>query len=359
MNPKFFAKVLDGCRTDSQRDIALGLVTGWQSMADDVRTDADAMIYSARQLEHVFTQVYEEDWPDLVVANGEIMPIDRSVHEGADTWTYYLYTGTAVARLAADFSDGTLPRVTRSGAEMTRKCHDFENMYAYTTRDVRKAAMAKDSLPPALGKLAKRGHDQEFHRTGLWGRTELGTDGMLTLPNMTISTASESWETADVDEILDMVGTLISTVSQLTKNLRHVTRVLFSPRVADLLVQRRLGPGDGTLSLWDYLVTTYSKRPGGKPAVEFGELQELDWRTAQEEAAKGVANVDIDETTGDCAIAYVHNNAEVLSLVQPMPFKQYPVQFVGLEYQVPCESSTGGVRCPEPMTIHRMEGLHF
>jgi hypothetical protein len=360
MSANIINKVYKELRTDSQRANFAGLVAGWPYLGEEFRTDDAGMLYSARQLEHVYTEVYEEEWPDLPVAMGEIMPIDTSVHEGSKTWTYFLYSGTTVARWAADFSGGTLPRVTRVGAEVTKACHVIENAYAYTTDDMRCAAKAQDNLDAALGTLTKRGHDQEFHRAGLWGRTELNVDGLLTLPNITIMTAAESFETADVDTIVDAVGTLIDSVSQLTKGLRHATRVLVSRRVRDLLVKRRLGPGDGTLSIWKYLKETFgSPDDTSRPPVEFMVLEELDWRTAQEESDAGVPNVDIDEDTGDCMYAYVHNNAKVLSVVQPMMFTQHPVQFKDLEFQVPCESKLGGVRCPEPMTISRMEGVHF
>lgn len=353
--------VYEALRTDSQKQIYSTFVAVWQQLPEELRTDADAMIYSTRQLEHVMSEVYEEDFPDLVVANGEILPIDTSIHEGAKTWTYYLYSGTTVARFQAEFSDGTLPRVTRTGAEVTRHVRVEENSYAYKTSDLRHASMAKDNLDGALASLAKRGHDQLFHRTGLWGRPDIQIDGFLNHPNITISTAAQPFQGADVDDIIETFRILIKTVPQLTKGLRHVTRVLLSRRVVDLLETRRLGPGDGAQTIMSYLEATFGRpKPGRKqPAIEFMILEELDWTVAQEEAEAGVQNVDIDDTTGDCMIAYVHNDRKVARFMQPMPFKQHPVQFFNLEFQVPCESSHGGIRLPEPLTIHRVEGVYF
>jgi hypothetical protein len=359
MSANILNKVYRELRTDTQRSILKGLAAGWDYMGDEYRTDDAAMLYSVRQLEYVFADVYEEDFPDLPVAMGDFLPIDTSVHEGAKTWVYYLYSGTAIARWAADGSGATLPRVTRQGAEVTKSCHVIENSYGYTTEDMRTAAKAGDNLDPALGALAKRGHDQEFHRSGLWGRSELNVDGALTLPNMTVLTAPEPVDTADVDEIIAMFSLLIRTCAQLTKGLRHTTRVLMSRRVRDKLVERRLGPGDGTLSILDYLRKTFGASEDGAPAVEFKVLEELDWRVAQEEAAAGVPNVDITEETGDVLLAYIHNNDKVARLIQPMAFKQHPVQFRDLEWVTPCESKVGGLRCPEPMTFTRMEGVYF
>lgn len=350
-------KVYEELRTDSAKAAFAGLMLGWEHLGD-VRNDAPGMVYAARQLEHVFDEAYEEDFPDLPVANGEIMPIDTSVHEGAKTWTYYLYSGTAVARYGADFSDGTLPRVTRTGAQVTAQIHTIENEYGYSTADMRAAAMAKDPLEASLATLARRGHDQTFHRGGLWGRAELGFNGLLNHPNITIVTSPQSLETADVDEIVEIFGSLIESTPQITRGLRQATRVLMSRRVRALLMRRRLGPGDGTISVLDYLKKTWDGSDGGV-RIEFGLLEELDWRVAQTEADAGVPNVDIDSTTGDCLVAYVHDNPKVLRLIQPMPFKQYPIQFRGLTYTVPCESSIGGVRLPEPTTVTRMEGVYF
>lgn len=370
MNAACIRKAVSQLRTDSQRDIFAQLAAQQHAIAADLRTDADSMAYAARALEHVMADVYEEDYPDLPVADGTIMPIDSSVNEGAKTWTYYLYSGTATARIGAQYSDGTLPIVTRTGAEVTRKVLPFENAFEYSTDDMRHAAMAKDNLDSALGALARRGHEQLFHRVGLWGRTELGVDGLLTHPNITIVTAAatgtnSSTEFADktVDQIIEDFRVLIGSAARLTHGLRTTTRVLMSRRVMELLVTRRLGPGDGHATLLDHLMKVWGgKDPGGINGgvpVEFMILEELDWTKAQTEADNGVSNVDVDEDTGDVLIAYVHNNPKVLRLIRPMPFKQQPVQAINLRFRTPCESKSGGVRLPEPLTICRMEGVYI
>lgn len=349
-----FTAIAPELRTDSISLLGTGLVAGWETVADkpEHRTDSTSMLYAARQLEHVFDDVYEEDFPDLPGANGSLMPEDRSVNEGAKTWTYYMYSGTAIARWAADYSGGTLPRVSRQGAEVTRRCHPIENEYAYTTEDMRAAAFAGDQLDSALGTLARRGHDVQKHRSALWGRSELGVDGLLTLPNSTVLSATASFVSATVDQIVADVGALIESCDTLTNGLRKATRVLMSRRVMNLLIRRRLGTGDGTLSIMDYLRKTWAD-------VEFMILEELDHRKAAEEAAADPAfPVDVDSSTGDVMVAYIHNQPKVLRLVEPMTFKQHPMQFVSLEFVVPCESKIGGIRCPEPLTITRLEGVH-
>ena len=334
----------------------------------EMRLDSSLAV-AARQLEHIYTETYEETYPDLPVDEGRIAFVDTSVPEGARSWTMYLYSGTSIARLGAPGSDATLPTVMRSGAEISACIHPVENAYSWSFDDMRASVMSGVPLEPPLRSLAARAHEHAFQRTSLWGRPDLGTPGFLTHPNITIVDAaatgtgnSRDLRDKDADDILADFRTLIDKPRELSKGQRHTTNVLMSDRVYTYLATTLVGTSSPGMFLLELIKKAWQ---GGDPnvnggvPVQFGTLRELDYTIAAEEAAADdgtgtTVNVDINETTGDCMIAYV-NDRKIVRFVRPMMMRQHPVQTRNLTMLVPCESKIGGCMLVEPLTVCRME----
>lgn len=310
----------------------------------EARFDAQTLAGFAQELEHVMTEVYEEPFPDLRLASGEILDIDTSVPEGAETFRYYMFSGTSVARFSSAYSNGTSPGTSISAAVVLGNVEPMENHYEYTMRDARNAAHAGVPLERMFATAAKRAHEELANETGLWGREDIGIPGFVTHPNITITQApadgtggSSAWEDKSIDLILRDIRLLIDTAGEVSFGMRETTDVAL-PRAAErLLTTLRLGAGDGTLTVMAFIRQTY-------PGVTFHRLDEL-------AASRSRGNLATDS-----AIAWVRNR-ENLRMVVPMQFKQYPPQVKDLKVRIPCESSIGGVIAKEPMTIHRMDGI--
>ena len=57
------------------------------------------------------------------------------------------------------------------------------------------------------------------------------------------------------------------------------------------------------------------------------------------------------ETDGQGVMLLFKNDARKLTVENPLPFMQYPVQTEGLEMVVPCEARTAGVLIYYPMSL--------
>lgn len=311
---------------------------------DAARQDSQTLAAFARQLEHVMTETYEEPFPDLGMASGQVIDIDSSVPEGAESFVYYVYSGASLARFSSAYSGGTAPTTTIQGARVTGNIESMENAYEYSFRDLRAAAFAGVPLDSMLAKYAKRGHEELLQEAGLWGREDLGLPGFVNHPNITVTQAaadgtasSREWADKTVDLILRDHRVLIDTPGQLSYGMRETTHVLYSREEMRLLSSLRMGAGDGGYTVLKFLRETYT-------GVEFGVMLEL-------AASQSDGNLD-----ANAALAYVKNR-EFLRLVAPMAFKQYPPERRDLKIRVMCESSTGGVICKEPLTVHRLDGV--
>lgn len=349
MNRFDIQKLRGSLETDSQRaifDQLAGTPFGREIAAGTERADSQTLSYAARQLEHVYAKAYEEEFADLRMANGEIVQIDSSVNEGARSFVYYLYSSAGVARFQSGYSTD-LPTVHSAGAQVHGNVEVMENAYEYSRQDLRSARMAGDNLDARLAKAARRAHDELLNKVGCWGREDIGLPGLFNHPNITVTKSpangtgsSRNWADKTNDLILDDIATLIDTVDELTFGKRQVNKVLFSRAVANLLKRRRIadGAGDGFLTLWKFLEGHY----GG---VSFEVMNEL-----------GANNSD-GNLSEDAAFGYVSGDIDLVSLVVPMAFVQHAVQEVDNKIKVPCESSTGGIKLPEPMICNRMDNV--
>lgn len=351
-----YADAMGGLATDSQREIfsrlvAIGVDDALQrldgrpsSPRDAAHFDAQTLIATARQLEYVITQVYEEPFPELPVAEGQVIPIDSSIPEGAETFVYYVYTGMAIARFSAAYATGTAPRAAIAAAAVPGKVEGAEGSYGYHVKELRAAAFAGAPLDAMLAKAERRAHAELLQRTALFGREDLGLPGLISHPNITVLDApadgtgsSRYWSAKSVDLIIRDYGNLVSTVEDVSFGMRKTTDVLLPRPTLRLLRTTRLGAGDGGMTVLDFLNKAY-------PGITIRELNELS------------ASMSGGALAADAAIAFV-KDPSIIRLVVPMPFRQHPPQLHNLETVVPCESSMGGVILVEPATLVRMDSV--
>jgi hypothetical protein len=310
--------------------------------------DAQTLPVFARQLEQVLTEVEREEFPELPMANGEILPLDTSIDEGAETFTYYILSASGVARFVGAYSTGSIPMVSLQGAAVSGRVENMAIGYRYSTKEIRAASFAGIPLDAELGVAARRAHEELLHKTGLWGREDLGIPGLFNHPNITVTDApatgtagSRLWTAKTVDLMIADVALLLSTPADLTGDVEKPNRVYISPRRYRLLQYSRLTSGGGDASYPTALKFLEDVHQG----VEFKPLAELQ------------ADLSDGHLAADAMFAYQAGNKRKAALMVPMPFKQYPVQMHDLDFKVPTESSTAGVKLTRPLMCHLMVGI--
>lgn len=307
------------------------------------RIDSDLLPIFARELEYVFSQVVEQEYPDLKAANGDLFPVRLSIPEGASTWTQYIVGETGVAKWTAHLgTDRNI--VSLEGARIQRSLATYDLDYSYTYDELQAAAMMPGMrLETMMASAARRGHMQLLNDTILWGEPSLGIVGFLNHPNITQVVAADNgggstfWVDKTPDQIIADVNALINAQSVLTRGVYPVTDVRISQAEYLLISTTKLGIGDGTLTILDFIQRAH-------PSVRFDWMLELD---ARDSAGNLVENA---------MVAYT-NRPEILSAEGSYVFKQFGVQQEGLRFTVPCHSKIGGVRMVVPISVSLMNGI--
>ncbi len=315
------------------------------------RLDAQLALYSTRELEQILAESYDEEFAELRLANGDLVPIEGDLNPGAKTWTYKVYTGNGgVAQFMAGYASGDMPIVDIQGVDVTRNIHWIHRGYAYTVKDLAHAAFANDNLDARAASAAKRSHMEQWQLSGLWGREDLNIHGLLNHPNITVSDAADNgsgstfWSAKTPTQIIADVNTLITTVDELTFGIETVNRVVIARKEYNIIKTTQLSAGaDGTsVTILKYLRDIWNDEGRN---VEFQVLNELD-------AANSDGNL-----TNNSMFAYPANNARKLSFKVAMDYTQMPIQQVDLNLKVPATSAIGGIKLPVPLAIHRMDAI--
>lgn len=304
-----------------------------------IRTDADATNF-ARQLEYVYTETYDIQYPDLDMANGNVLPIDSSVPAGAKTFTYYTYGATGVAAVLNTYSANSIPTVGMQAKSTTGVCHDLALSYNVNVSDMEAAAMSGANLETGMSDGCKRGHMVTRDDIGWFGNASLGLLGLLTHPNITQMVATTSWTSATYDQFLADVGALVNASNNLSNGIERANTCLFPLQTWNMLGTRLLSAanpnGD---SFQSAIVKAF-------PNVRFGTNIKLD----------AANHAGTDYATKNVCVAF-DSNPRKASLVVPKDFTQLAPQWAGLEARVFTHSKVGGAKIPYPISVTVMRGM--
>lgn len=311
-------------------------------VSEGVRFDGaeDASVFFARELDHVKAQSYDVEYPELTALN--LFPISSEADAGAETITYYTYDKTGLAKIIDNYSTD-LPRADVTGQPSYAKIKSLGDSYGYSAQEMRASRLAGKSLDARKGESARYQIDSLTNKIAWAGDAESGLMGVLSdgqnIPFYAIEAGAvsgkTSWLEKTADEILDDVNGMAKQVARVTKNVERPDTLCVPADVYMHISTKRI-PDTNTTVLQFIL----DHAPYIKNVVSAAELDADSIGTNPYAAEKG----------GQGVAFLFKNDARKLTLENPMPFYQYPLQVRGLETIIPCEARTAGVIVYYPLS---------
>lgn len=301
----------------------------------------DASVFFARELDFVKAQSYDVEYPELTALN--LFPISNEADPGAETITYYTYDKTGVAKVIDNYSTD-LPRADVNGKPNFAKIKSIGDSYGYSAQEMRASRLAGKSLDARKGESARYQIDALTNKIAWAGDEESGLMGVLSseqsIPLYTIGAGAESsktsWLEKTADEILADVNGMAKQVAKVTKNVERPDTLCVPADVFMDISTRRIPDTSTTV-----LAFIKEHAPYIKKVVSAAEL----------DADSVGTNPYAKETSGGQGVAFLFkNDPRKLSLENPMPFYQYPLQVHNLETTIPCEARTAGVIVYYPLS---------
>ena len=300
----------------------------------------DASVFFARELDYVKSQSYDVEYPELTALS--LFPMSSEVDPGAETVTYYSYDKVGLAKIISNYATD-LPRADVKGKPTTAIIKSLGASYGYSIQEMRASAMAGKSLDTRKAESARYQIDYLNNKIAWCGDEETGLRGVLSkdtdVPLYVLANGakgSTKWSEKTEDEILADINGMLKQMARTTKKVEKADTLALPSEAYIELQGRRI---EGT----DTTVLSYIQK-NLKDIKNIVACPELDPDSVE-------TNPYAKEGEGGQGVAFLFKNDErKLSLENPMPFIQHPLEVRGLETIINCEARTAGVIVYYPLS---------
>ena len=304
---------------------------------DDVEA---ASVFFARELDYVKAQSYDVEYPEFSALS--LFPVSSEVDAGAETVTYYSYDKVGLAKIISNYATD-LPRADVKGKPTTAIIKSIGDSYGYSIQEMRASRLAGKSLDTRKAESARYQIDYLNNKIAWNGDAETGLKGVLSedndVPRYVLAhgaSGKTAWATKTADEILADITGMLKQMAVITKKVEKPDTLALS---ADAYIEIQNKRIEGTATtLLKYI---QDNLPDIKNIVSCSEL----------DADSVDTNPYANETDGQAVAILFKNDSRKLTIENPLPFMQYPIQTQGLEVVVPCEARTAGAIIYYPMSI--------
>lgn len=320
---------------------ALGLDAGHNvTFFDGLPTMDDGLAFYISQLANLEARIYEAKYTNINYA--EMIPINASVPEWADSWDYISYDAVTMGKFIGSSADD-LPNVALSANKSSVPIGYAGNMYDYSLDELRKSQQLRIPIDTTKARAAFRGAQEHTQRVAYFGDALRNMTGLFNNPNLATDNSTTDWATATPAEIVEDINSLLVKVWMSSANV-HLPNALGLPaqRYAYLTSTPMEAGGVITgMTIMEYLKKNnlYTTTTGQELRI-FPRLQ----LTAAELAKNGVSNGNKDRM-----IAYELQD-ENLGMVTPIPWRALAPQMHNLMIKVPCEYKISGVEFRYPFS---------
>ena len=300
------------------------------SFMDGLPTIDDGFGFYISQFAKLESKIYEAKYTHINFA--ELIPVDTSYPEWADSWDYISYDGVTMGKFIGSSADD-LPNISLRAHKTSVPIGYAGNSYDYSLDELRKSQQIRLPLDTTKAKLAYRGAMEHMQRVAYFGDAERNMNGLFNNPNIAVDNSTVDWATADGQAIIDDMNGLFIEVWNNSANV-HIPNTLVLPSTKFALISsKRMDSGtDTTILEWFKKNNLYTSLTGKEPKVT-SRLQ--------------LNNAGAGEV--ERMMAY-ELNSENLGLVNPMPFRPLAPQPVGLVIKVPCEYKMSGTEIRYPFS---------
>lgn len=301
----------------------------------NMRLDAGETAAFARQLEHIYAKTYDIKYSELKAR--KFIPVDTSVDAGAEFYTYRQWNMFGMAKIIANYADD-LPRVDALGLEFPAAIKSLGASYGFSVQDMRRSAMSGSMLDSRRAAAARRAHEQTFDDVAAFGDAAAGLGGMLNNANVPVIAADNAVWTGEtsLNIVADMNKLVNSIVTATQETFTPDTMLLDNTSFQLINTQPMSSSGDSDKTILRWFL---DNNPYITNIDQWNKLN----------AAGNPPTLDQTRI-----IAYKRSE-EVLAIVEPQPFEQFPPQAKNLEFVVPTHSRVGGVRIQYPLAMAYMD----
>ena len=209
--------------------------------------------------EDIKTKFYEVKYPDFHWSK-MILPgsVDTEINIGARSSSYPITDNTGMGAFV-NTAGTNIPTVNYGVSKSTVPIEMAAVSGIVTLDEARQVAMgfAGVNMITKIGGIMRKAAERHIERVFFFGNTDLGFEGFINNPGVTIAAASNkaaggtTWDVATADEIIDEVNNAISLISENTRQVAYANHVILPTRQFNRMATLRMESTDS--SVLDYL----------------------------------------------------------------------------------------------------------
>lgn len=324
----------------------------------DFKTDDGFTTFLSRELEATAIKILQTPLANLPLIGGAVLPINTSIPDGAESFTYVVEDGNGQARWEDDYASGNLPNVDVVAEEFQQPIREFGDHWQISRREMRASAFAgRGDLGQKKAARALRAMNEFAEYVGMFGDTTRGLQGFATHNNVPIvapvfdGAGDASWLTKEGDLIQADIVNMQQQVIDVTNGSRSLSRIMVPLNIwtswnRPYQVTGATNIAINSKSIREFIVDA-------NPDIQFGSLLRLQSTKSAAPPLTPDAPTTL-QLASDRIVAYT-NTDEVLEFVQPMAPRFYPPQWYELRMKTPGTSTTGGTVFYEPFACCYMD----
>ena len=216
------------------------------SYNDGLYTPDDGYAFYISQFAQVESKIYEAKYANITYA--ELIPVDTSYPEWADSWDYISYDGVTMGKfIGASAKD--LPQVGLQANKTSVPIGYAGNSFGYSLDELRKSQQTRIPLDTTKGRLAFRGAQEHTQEVAYFGDASRGMAGLFNNPNLALDSSTIDYSTASGQEMVNDLNGILNKVWMKSANI-HVPNVLVIPAsIYTILTETRMDSGTDTTVL--------------------------------------------------------------------------------------------------------------
>ncbi len=301
-----------------------------------VREDANESVMFARELEYIYARTFDVLYPNLKAR--QLIPVNREVPPGADSFTYQQFDRAGEAKEVHDYAKD-FPTAEVSGDELQAFVVSLGSSYQYSTQDMRAAAMAKKPLDAMKANAARLAIEEKLEKIAALGSSARNIKGLLNAANVNdiASLPNGQWDTL-------LAAPTDANIAKVQADVQYMQRLMWT-------TSKTVHGNSGLRLLCD--TTTYSLLSGTPQSPVFKDVTIKDFLLR---TVPGLASIDfwLANDTGKDGVRQLclyEPSPDVLELIVPQEFEQFPPQLEGMAFKIFCHMRTGGVQVRRPLAF--------
>ena len=296
------------------------------------KLDAQDTVFFENQLESIGRDI-EKKYPEKNF--NDLMTIDSSDDEGADTISYHMFDEKGAAEfMAAGAADS--PNVEVGGKKFSVDVKELGLHMTMTTKEVRNARKGNVSLMQRKANAVVNGVERKHDEIAILGDGTPAYDGLFGIvynTNTTKQAASAAWSTLSPDEICEEIKAQYVAIQTNTNDVGMADKIALPP------------------TWWTYLKTTERVANYPQTCMEYLEGA-LDVSIVKHHLLKNAPKNPATLAAGVTDIMLVYNSkAENVSYLEPMPFRFMAPEYKSRITLTESESTSAGVRIVLPLEV--------